>query len=308
MCAILNQTVVNHVVLYWADCVWVMVCHAEQFVMNDMSQWLWIMVRFAGIKHHDSQPLAHHNSLWLNHSHSITHNQSQSLAQHYTPWFKTTGPAKRTIIHNHWLISFMTNCSAWHTITQTQSAQYKTTWFTTVRWTSGLESWCGMLSQWLWIMVCYTDPVDVNHVCYTEPNSCESCCFILSQLCLSYGVSCRAAGYEWYESVVMNYGAFCWTSGPESWCVMLSKWLWLMVCNAEQVVVHNCSVQYSTHDSHPLGQYNTPWFTTTGSALHTMTQDHWSSKMHNNSQPLTHIIHNQLLGMTHHNSNTIGSV
>jgi hypothetical protein len=139
-------------------------------------------------------------------------------------------------------------------------------------WTSGLESWCGMLSQWLWIMVCYTDPVDVNHVCYTEPNSCESCCFILSQLCLSYGVSCRAAGYEWYESVVVNYGAFCWTSGPESWCVMLSKWLWLMVCNAEQVVVslhtmtHNHWLSITHHDSQPLAQHYTPWLTTTDSA------------------------------------------
>jgi hypothetical protein len=209
MCAILRRTVVNHVVLYWADCVWVMVCHAEQLVMNDMSQWL---------------------------------------------------------------ISFITSCSTWHTITQTQSAQYQTIWFTTVRfriphmihnhWVSithhcqGCESWCVMLSMWWWIMLCYTDPC-----------------------------------------------------GCGSWCVMLSQWLWIMVCYTDPVVVnhvcyteansfgsvsnnmiHNCSVQNSTHDSQPLGQYNTPWFTTTGSALHTMTQDHWSSKMHHNSQPLTHII------------------
>jgi hypothetical protein len=92
------------------------------------------------------------------------------------------------------------------------------------------ESWCVMLSQWLWIMVCYTDPVVVNHVCYTEANSCESCCFILSRLCLSYGVSCRAVGYEWY--------------------------------------------------------YNTPWFTTTGSTLHTMTHNYWLSITHHDSQPL----------------------
>ena len=40
-----------------------------------------------------------------------------------------------------------------------------------------------------------SEAVVVDHVCYTEPNSCESCCVILSRLCLSYGVSCRAIGY-----------------------------------------------------------------------------------------------------------------
>ena len=28
---------------------------------------------------------------------------------------------------------------------------------------SGYESWCALLSQWLSIMVCYTDPIVVNH-------------------------------------------------------------------------------------------------------------------------------------------------
>jgi hypothetical protein len=48
VCAMLNQTVVNHAVLFLADCVWVMVCYAEPLVINDMSQWLWIMVFYAG--------------------------------------------------------------------------------------------------------------------------------------------------------------------------------------------------------------------------------------------------------------------
>ena len=25
------------------------------------------------------------------------------------------------------------------------------------------ESWCGMLCQWMWYMVCWAEPVDVNH-------------------------------------------------------------------------------------------------------------------------------------------------
>ena len=28
---------------------------------------------------------------------------------------------------------------------------------------SGCESWCVILSPWLCIMVCYAEPVDVNH-------------------------------------------------------------------------------------------------------------------------------------------------
>jgi hypothetical protein len=105
--------------------------------------------------------------------------------------------------------------------------------------------------------------------------------------------------------------AFCWTSGFEWWCVMLSKWLWLMVCNAEQVVVSHGELCWASGCESwcvMLSQwlwimvcYNyTPSITITCSALHTITQNHWSSKMHHNSQPLSHIIHNQLLGMTHH--------
>ena len=99
-------------------------------------------------------------------------------------------------------------------------------------WTSACDSWCVMLSQWLWIMVCYAEPVLWIPLCYTEPNSCESCCVILSRLCFSYGVSCRAIGYEWYEPMVVNYDVLWWTSDCESWCVMLSKWLRVMVSYA----------------------------------------------------------------------------
>ena len=91
-----------------------------------------------------------------------------------------------------------------------------------------------MLSQWLWI-----------HVCYTEPNSCESCCVILSRLCFSYGVSCRAIGYERYEPMVVNYDVLWWTSDCESWCVMLSQWLWIMVCYAELVAVNHAVLYWS---------------------------------------------------------------
>jgi hypothetical protein len=71
-------------------------------------------------------------------------------------------------------------------------------------WANGCESLWAFLSLWVWIMVCYYMPVDVNHVCYAEPvvvnhgkfaepvivyhvcyadqNVCESWFIILSQL------------------------------------------------------------------------------------------------------------------------------
>jgi hypothetical protein len=41
------------------------------------------------------------------------------------------------------------------------------------------------------------------------------------------------------EQVVLNYCVLCWTYGCESWCVMRSKWLWVMVRFAEPVVVNH---------------------------------------------------------------------
>jgi hypothetical protein len=79
----------------------------------------------------------------------------------------------------------------------------------------------------------------VNHVCSTEPNNCESCCVMLSRLFLSYGVSCRAIGFESYEPVAVNHGVLCEASGCESWSVILSQWLLFMVGNAEQVIVNH---------------------------------------------------------------------
>jgi hypothetical protein len=58
MCAMLNRTVVNHVVLYWADYVWAMVCYAEPLVINDMSQWFSIMVCYA------EPVVVNHGELW----------------------------------------------------------------------------------------------------------------------------------------------------------------------------------------------------------------------------------------------------
>jgi hypothetical protein len=117
----------------------------------------------------------------------------------------------------------------------------------------GCESWCVMLCLWLWIMVCYDQPVLVNH------------------------------------------GVLCWASGYVSWCAMLRQWFWIMVCYSGPVVVNNgvftTTRSFITHhDSQPLAQHNTPWFTTTGSALHTMISNHWLIIAPHNSQPLAHYV------------------
>jgi hypothetical protein len=122
---------------HWLWMIWANGCELWRVMVD---QWWWVMVCIA------EPVVVNHGVLcWASgcesccailsrlHWFSITHHDLQPLAQHYTAWFTTTGPSQHVIIHNHWLISFITNGSAWHTITKTQSAQYNTTWFTTVR-------------------------------------------------------------------------------------------------------------------------------------------------------------------------------
>jgi hypothetical protein len=41
------------------------------------------------------------------------------------------------------------------------------------------------------------------------------------------------------EPVAVNHGVLCGASGCESWSVILSQWLLIMVCNDEQVIVNH---------------------------------------------------------------------
>jgi hypothetical protein len=188
------------------------------------------------IAHHDSQPLAQHNSPWRttfgtawqtmihNHWHIITHNDSQPLAQHSTPWFTTTGSEQYTMIHNHWLN---------HGV---------------LLWGSDCESWCAMLSQWLCIMVCYVEPVVVNHCVLCWASGCEWWCVMLSQWLLI--MVCNT------EPVVVNHGLLCCAKGCELWRVIPSQWL---------PMIHHHWHSLTHHDSQPLAQNSTIWFTPTGS-------------------------------------------
>ena len=95
----------------------------------------------------------------------------------------------------------------------------------------GCQSWCIMLSQWLWIkciilsqwlwiMLFYTKPVVLNHsvLCWAAIG-CESWSLMPSHWLWIIGV--------------------CWPSGCESWCVMLSQWMWIMVCYSVPLVVNH---------------------------------------------------------------------
>jgi hypothetical protein len=170
----------------------------------------------------------------------------------------------------------------WHSMTIHDSqplAHHSTPWFTT----SCSEFNITTHNHWLsithhGIMVFYSEPVVVNHGVLFWASGCESCCVILSQWL--WIMVCYA------ELVVVNHGVLCWASGGESWCVMLSQRLWIKV----HTKTHNHWLSIAHHDSQPLAQHNTPWFTTTSTALHTMIHNHWFSITHHSSQPLAQYI------------------
>jgi len=101
-----------------------------------------------------------------------------------------------------------------------------------------------MLSQWLWFMVCYAEPVIVNHGVLCWASGCASWCAMLCQwlwMMLWYAEPVGGNHGANTELVVVNHGEVCWASGLwiivcyaepgvwESWCVMLSQWLWIIV-------------------------------------------------------------------------------
>ena len=122
------------------------------------------------------------------------------------------------------------------------------------------ETVCAMLSQWLWILLYYADPVDGNHGVNAVPvgvnhvvlfwasrsesrseryaSRCESCWTLLRQwlwITVCYG-----------EPVVVNHCELCWASGCETLWAMLRQLLWITVCYAEPVVVNHCELCWSS--------------------------------------------------------------
>jgi hypothetical protein len=79
----------------------------------------------------------------------------------------------------------------------------------------GCESLWGMLSQWLWIIMFYAEPVCWNHGVLCRASDSESLCVMLSRVCGNHGVLCWASGWE-------SRCEFC-ASGCESLCVFLCQ-------------------------------------------------------------------------------------
>jgi hypothetical protein len=123
---------------------WIIVCYAEQWLVVNHGVIWWAS---------GCEPLCAMLSQWvvLNHDVLCWASGCESFCA-MTSWFTTTGTEELTMIHNHWL-----------SISHDDSnplAQYNTTLCKPV---SGFESWCAMLSQWWWIMVCNAVPVVVSH-------------------------------------------------------------------------------------------------------------------------------------------------
>jgi hypothetical protein len=59
-------------------------------------------------------------------------------------------------------------------------------------------------------------------------------------------------------------------------------------------MIHNRWFSIAHHTSHPLAQHNSPWLTTTCSALHTINHNHLLSTTHHDSQPPVFFLHPNL--------------
>jgi hypothetical protein len=140
----------------------------------------------------------------------------------------------------------------WHSITHHNSQR-----------ASDCESSCVIQSQWLWIMVCYAVPVDVNHGVLRWARGMESWWVILSLLVWIM--------MFYAERMVVHHVVLFWANGCHT--MIHSQWL---------SITHNVSG--------PLAQHNTQCFTTIGFAYNTMIHSHLLSTAHNVSE--THAAHN----------------
>ena len=124
---------------------------------------------------------------------------------------------------------------------------------------SGCESWWAMLRQWVWIMVCYAEPVVMSHGVLWWARGCESWCVILSQwlwimvwygepVIVNYTVLCLWIMTSNTEPLAVNHGLLCCASGCELWwfifcqvcewwCAMISQWVWIMLCYTDWCVM-----------------------------------------------------------------------
>jgi hypothetical protein len=173
---------VNHGVLFWASG-----CpqHNSPWFTTTVSAYhIIIHNHWLSITQHDSQPLAQHDNPW-----------SQPLPHHSTPWFTTSGSELHTMIDNHWLST--TNHDSQTLI------RHDTPWFPTTG-----------------VSIAHHDS---QLLCSNNTSR-----FITTELTIGLWIT---VSYD--EPMVVNHGVLCWASGCESWCVILSQWLWIMLCYSE---------------------------------------------------------------------------
>jgi hypothetical protein len=151
-----------------------------------------------------------------------------------------------------------------------------------------------MLSQWLWFMVCYFEPVIVNHSLLCWISGCESWWVMMSQwlwimVCIvEQGIVNHNELYSGCESwcvILVNHGELYWPSGCESWwvmlcqgceswCVMLSQRLWIMLCYTDSSGCESWCVMLSQwlcimvwYAVPVVARNSPPLFTTTGLSI-----------------------------------------
>jgi hypothetical protein len=123
-----------------------------------LSQWLWITVCYIDsliVNHCEFCWASGCEPLWDSHWISTNHHDSHPLSQHNSQWFITTGAVWYTLIVN--------------------------IWFSITHHGSHLFAQNNMLSQWLWKIVSYAEPVVVNHGVFCWAIGCEPLWVILSQ-------------------------------------------------------------------------------------------------------------------------------
>ena len=110
-------------------------------------------------------------------------------------------------------------------------------------WDSSCES-CVMLSQWLWIMLCYAEPVGVIHCALCWAIGCESWCAIQTRVVVNHRVVCWA---EWLWIMCYNEAGGCeWCCAILSqWVWIIVWWLWIMLCYTEPGGCESCCIMLS---------------------------------------------------------------
>jgi hypothetical protein len=156
--------VLNHCVLCWAigfEPLWVM-----------LSQWVWIMVCYAEpmiVKH-----LCWAHCAWI----MVCFAVSVGVNQCELCWAGSVAIMVcyvKPVVVNH--------CVMLRRVCGSQGVLFWTSgWESRCEcYVSGCELWWVVLSQWLWITMCYYVPVGVNHGELSWGSGCESCCVILCQ-------------------------------------------------------------------------------------------------------------------------------